>query len=567
MENFTERTAPAGLYDSRFEHDNCGIGAVVSIDGKASHAIVNDALSIVERLEHRAGKDAAGETGDGVGILVQISHKFFAAAAASLGIALPAARDYGVGMFFFPQNTLARRQAQKMFEIICEKEGVKLLGWRDVPTDSSILGEKAKASMPFIAQCFVERPEKLARGLEFDRKLYVIRRVFEQSNDNTYVCSLSSRTVVYKGMFLVGQLRRFYADLRDESYESAIATVHSRFSTNTTPSWERAHPNRYILHNGEINTIRGNADRMLAREETMHSACMREDMDKVLPVINGNGSDSAMLDNTLEFLMMNGIPLPLAVMILIPEPWKNEPGISRSKRDLYRYYSTMMEPWDGPAAVLFSDGDLRESQRYMKLSVDAIMAIAFAIALGIVSVSRLFAPIFWGEDFAPCAYILSALALSIPFSGFANVIRMQYLIPNGMDGAYILSVILGAVSNLTANSLLIPRCGALGAAVGTVIAEGVVCAAQCLAVKKRIDILAYLKSTAFFGMAGLLMYGAVRVLDQRAEITVSWLLLEIVVGGSVYCILSVLYLYHTKNELLMTALQKLGGAHQNNDRG
>ena len=346
------------LYRKSYEHDACGIGAVVSIDGTASHTIVNDALSIVERLEHRAGKDAAGETGDGVGILVQISHKFFAAAAASLGISLPAARDYGVGMFFFPQNTLARRQAQKMFEIICEKEGVSLLGWRDVPTDSSILGEKARGSMPFIAQCFVLRPEKLARGLEFDRKLYVIRRVFEQSNDNTYVCSLSSRTVVYKGMFLVGQLRRFYADLRDENYESAIATVHSRFSTNTTPSWERAHPNRYILHNGEINTIRGNADRMLAREETMHSACMREDMDKVLPVISGNGSDSAMLDNTLEFLMMNGIPLPLAVMILIPEPWKNEPGISRGKRDLYHYYSTMMEPWDGPAAVLFSDGDL-----------------------------------------------------------------------------------------------------------------------------------------------------------------------------------------------------------------
>ena len=167
------------LYRESYEHDACGIGAVVSIDGTASHAIVNDALSIVERLEHRAGKDAAGETGDGVGILVQISHKFFAAAAASLGISLPAARDYGVGMFFFPQNTLARRQAQKMFEIICEKEGVVLLGWRDVPTDSSILGEKALDSMPFIAQCFVRRPEKFARGLEFDRKLYVIRRVFE----------------------------------------------------------------------------------------------------------------------------------------------------------------------------------------------------------------------------------------------------------------------------------------------------------------------------------------------------------------------------------------------------
>ncbi len=346
------------LYSENFEHDACGIGAVVSIDGEASHAIVDDALSIVERLEHRAGKDATGETGDGVGILLQISRKFFAKAVAPLGIELPEARDFGVGMFFFPQNTLQRRQAQKMFEIICEKEGVGLLGWRDVPIDSTILGKKAKDSMPFIAQCFVKRPEKLARGIAFDRKLYVIRRVFEQSNDNTYVCSLSSRTVVYKGMFLVGQLRRFYTDLQDADYESAIAMVHSRFSTNTTPSWERAHPNRYILHNGEINTIRGNADRMLAREETMHSECMNEDMDKVLPVINAAGSDSAMLDNTLEFLMMNGIPLPLAVMIMIPEPWKNDPSISRSKRDLYRYYATMMEPWDGPAAICFSDGDL-----------------------------------------------------------------------------------------------------------------------------------------------------------------------------------------------------------------
>lgn len=261
-------------------------------------------------------------------------------------------------MFFFPQSTLARRQAKKMFEIICEKEGVKLLGWRDVPTDSSILGERAKSSMPFIAQCFVERPLDIFRGLDFDRKLYIIRRVFEQSNDNTYVCSFSSRTVVYKGMFLVKQLRKFYPDLMDESYESAIAMVHSRFSTNTTPSWERAHPNRLILHNGEINTIRGNSDRMLAREETMHSECMQDDLDKVFPVISASGSDSAMLDNTLEFLEMNGIPLPLAVMITIPEPWKNSTDMSRSKRDLYRYYATMMEPWDGPAAILFSDGDI-----------------------------------------------------------------------------------------------------------------------------------------------------------------------------------------------------------------
>ena len=348
------QTAKRGLYDPSFEHDACGIGAVVSIDGIPSHAIVDDALSIVEKLEHRAGKDATGETGDGVGILLQISHSFFAKTLPDIG----EAGDYGVGMFFFGQNSLLRRRAQKMFEIICEKEGVPFLCWREVPIDSTILGQKARSSMPCIMQCFVRRPAGIPRGLDFDRKLYIVRRVFEQSNDETYVCSFSSRTIVYKGMFLVGQLRRFYADLRDPAFESAIAMVHSRFSTNTMPSWGRAHPNRMILHNGEINTIRGNADRMLAREETMQSDCMQEDLDKVFPVIRASGSDSAMLDNTLEFLTMNGIPLPLAVMITIPQPWKNDPSISRAKRDLYRYYATMMEPWDGPAAIFFSDGDI-----------------------------------------------------------------------------------------------------------------------------------------------------------------------------------------------------------------
>ncbi len=343
------------LYNKAFEHDACGIGAVVSIDGLASHSIVNDALSIVEKLEHRAGKRRSRKkTGDGVGILLQISHSFFSKTVDGLGDA----RDYGVGMFFFPQSTLKRLQAQKMFEVICEKEGVPFICWRDVPTNSDILGDTAKNSMPHISQCFVKRPDGLAKGIDFDRKLYVVRRVFEQSNDNTYVCSLSSRTIVYKGMFLVDQLRKFYSDLQSDSYESAIAMVHSRFSTNTTPSWERAHPNRLILHNGEINTIRGNADRMLAREETMRSSYMAGDMEKVLPVINAEGSDSAMLDNTLEFLTMNGIPLPLAVMITIPEPWKNDSAMSRSRRDLYRYYATMMEPWDGPAAILFSNGDI-----------------------------------------------------------------------------------------------------------------------------------------------------------------------------------------------------------------
>ena len=342
------------LYSESFEHDACGIGAVVSIDGIASHSIVDDALTIVERLEHRAGKDATGEVGDGVGVMVQICHGFFS----KLGIPLGEKGDYGVGMFFFPQDGLKRRQAQKLLEVVCRKEGVRFLGWRDVPVNAEILGQRARESMPYICQGFAERPGGIARGLDFDRKLYVIRRVFEQSCDTTYVCSFSSRTVVYKGMFLVSQLRKFYPDLQEEAYESAIAMVHSRFSTNTTPSWERAHPNRLILHNGEINTIRGNADRMLAREETMASACMEEDMEKVLPVIAGSGSDSAMLDNTLEFLMMNGIPLPLAVMITIPEPWRKDAGMDRKKRDLYHYYSTMMEPWDGPAAIFYSDGDV-----------------------------------------------------------------------------------------------------------------------------------------------------------------------------------------------------------------
>ena len=347
----------SSLYSPRFEHDACGIGAVVDLRGRKTWRTVDDALKIVEKLEHRAGKDAAGETGDGVGLLLQIPHKLMVKAAAVEGITLGGERDYGVGMCFFPNDSLKRAQAKKMLEIIVAKEGMEFLGWRDVPTNPEVLGEKALSCMPHISQCFVKRPGDCEPGLDFDRKLYVARRVFEQSNINTYIPSFSSRTIVYKGMFLVGQLRRFYADLTDPDCESAIALVHSRFSTNTNPSWERAHPNRCILHNGEINTIRGNVDRMLAREETMNSAIMEEDMDKILPVVDQSGSDSSMLDNTLEFLMMNGMELPQAVMLCIPEPWANDKRMEREKRDFYHYYATMMEPWDGPAAIVFSDGD------------------------------------------------------------------------------------------------------------------------------------------------------------------------------------------------------------------
>ena len=353
----TTQEANRGLYSPAFEHDACGIGTVVDIQGRPSHQVVDDALKIVEKLEHRAGKDAEGKTGDGVGILLQISHRFFTKQARRHGFALGEARDYGVGMFFFPRETLRRNQAKKMFELIVEKEGMELIGWRQVPVCAQVLGQKALDKMPCIEQAFVRRPEGVERGLDFDRRLYIARREFEQSNDNSYVPSLSSRTIVYKGMFLVNQLRLFYPDLQDEDYQSAIALVHSRFSTNTNPSWERAHPNRLIAHNGEINTIRGNADRMLAREETMHSAVWDKDIDKVFPVVNTSGSDSAMLDNTLEFLVMSGMELPLAVMICIPEPWRNDANMSRTKRDMYQYFAAMMEPWDGPASILFSDGD------------------------------------------------------------------------------------------------------------------------------------------------------------------------------------------------------------------
>ena len=377
------------LYEPSFEHDNCGIGAVVNIDGSKSHKIVDNALSIVEKLEHRAGKDASGETGDGVGILVQISHEFFKKAASDL-VGKLGEREYGIGQFFFPGDVVSTGSTtcdseKARFEKCCAAEGLKFLGWRKVPVNADVLGKKARDCMPQIWQGFVEKPADCEPGLDFDRKLYIVRRLFENgalrgapaegvaenaagacsegetspSSPKTYVCSLSSRTIVYKGMFLVHELRTFYDDLQSPDYQSALAIVHSRFSTNTQPSWQRAHPNRFIAHNGEINTIRGNVDRMLAREETVSSSKLdKTQMQKILPAVDTSGSDSAMLDNTLEFLLMNGMPLPLAVMTCIPEPWKHDDNMAQKKKDFYHYWATMMESWDGPAAILFSDGDL-----------------------------------------------------------------------------------------------------------------------------------------------------------------------------------------------------------------
>ena len=344
------------LYHAELEHESCGVGAIADLTGKATHRTVDQALSIVERLAHRAGSDALGTTGDGVGIMTNLPHLLFTAWAQEEGILLGDPGQYGVGMFFLPEDEVGADQACRIFEQLAISEDIPVLGWRNVPCHPAQLGAGARRTMPRIRQCFLKRPTDISAGQDFDRRLYVLRRVFEKQDTDTYICSLSSRTIVYKGMMLVNQLRSFYDDLQDVRYVSRMAMVHSRFSTNTFPSWSKAHPQRMLLHNGEINTIRGNHDRMKAREETMFSPVMGEEMRRVLPVVTEGGSDSQMLDNTLEFLAMNGFPLSLAGMILLPEPWQG--GKTETPwRDLYRYYATMMEPWDGPAAVLYSDGE------------------------------------------------------------------------------------------------------------------------------------------------------------------------------------------------------------------
>ena len=360
MDNYrVQAPFPAqGLYDPRFEHENCGIGAVVNMKGETDRSVVDNALKIVETLEHRAGKDAEGKTGDGVGILLQISHTYFSKVAKELNIPIGDKREYGIGMFFFPQTKAKYEKAMKTFEQVLKEENLEFLGWREVPVNPSVLGSKALESMPHIMQAFIKKPKDCEKGIAFDRKLYVARMVFEKRETETYVVSCSSRTIVYKGMFLVKQLRLFYEDLNSPDYHSAIGIVHSRFSTNTNPSWQRSHPNRMMVHNGEINTITGNVDKMLSRENILKSDVLGDRMKDIVPMLDVRGSDSARLDNTLEFMMMSGMDLPLAVMATIPEPWQHIPTMSREKKAFYQYYATMMEPWDGPASIIFTDGDI-----------------------------------------------------------------------------------------------------------------------------------------------------------------------------------------------------------------
>ncbi|HXG47916.1 MAG TPA: glutamate synthase large subunit [Methylomirabilota bacterium] len=361
------RKAPPGkqgLYDPAFEHEACGVGFVVNIKGRKSHEIVRQGLQILLNLDHRGACGCEANTGDGAGILLQMPHGFLRTAAAAAGVKLPEFTEYGVGMVSLPQDAAQRAHCEKRLEQLVVEEGQTVLGWRTIPTDNSSLGETAKASEPVMRQLFIGRNPALKDDLAFERKLYVIRKRAENAiryggmpgGEYFYIASLSYKTMVYKGMLMPVQVDQYYPDLRDPAMETALALVHSRFSTNTFPSWERSHPYRYMAHNGEINTLRGNINWMHARQALFESDLFGDDIKKLLPIINTDGSDSAMFDNCLELLVLAGRSLPHAMMMMIPEPWANHESMSDEKKAFYEYHSCLMEPWDGPASIAFTDG-------------------------------------------------------------------------------------------------------------------------------------------------------------------------------------------------------------------
>lgn len=379
-----------GLYDPQFEHDACGVGFVVQMKGLASHEIVQQGLQILCNLEHRGACGSEVNTGDGAGILVQLPHRFLQKVAVAEGFTLPGAGQYGAGIIFTSPDPQVRAESRRRFESVAAQMGQKVLGWRDIPTDHSTLGATAQASEPFMQQVFIQRSADLEDDLAFERKLYVIRKVaynaiVKPGHDTYwYPASLSCRTMVYKGMLTPPQVRDFFPDLSDPDFESALALVHSRFSTNTFPSWERSHPYRYIAHNGEINTLRGNINWMVARQSMFESELFGDDMAKVKPVININGSDSTIFDNALELLVLAGRSLPHAVMMMIPEPWTGHESMDDASKAFYEYHACLMEPWDGPASVAFTDGSmigavldrngLRPSRYYVTKDDRVIMA-------------------------------------------------------------------------------------------------------------------------------------------------------------------------------------------------
>ena len=392
-QNLISAPPKQGLYDPQFEHDACGLGFVVNMKGRKSHQMVSDALKILVNLDHRGACGCEANTGDGAGILIQVPHDFFVTEAARLGFKLPAVGQYGVGQVFLPKNPTEREAIKKELAKIIAAEGQTLLGWRDVPVNNSSLGKTAVAAEPFMAQVFVGRNTVVKDEAAFERKLYVIRKVAEQTirygnkipgGKWFYVSSLSARTLTYKGMLMSEQVEKYYDDLRNPAVVTAIALVHSRFSTNTFPSWDRAHPNRYIAHNGEINTLRGNVNWMKARQALFTSQLFGDDLKKIIPVINTDGSDSAQFDNCVELLTLAGRELPHAMMMMIPEPWENHESMDAERRAFYEFHSCLMEPWDGPASMAFTDGKfigacldrngLRPSRYYVTKDDVVIMA-------------------------------------------------------------------------------------------------------------------------------------------------------------------------------------------------
>ncbi|MGJ9459024.1 glutamate synthase large subunit [Oceanobacillus sp. CF4.6] len=352
-----------GLYRPDFEHEACGIGMIANINGKKTHNIVQNAINILCNLEHRGGQSADTSTGDGAGILTQVPDRFFQKQCGKENISLPREGDYGVGMIFLPRDRQLRMTCRKIIETLIEQEGQTFLGWRPVPTNESFIGKVAAKSAPAIRQFFIQKSDEIKDQDAFERKLFVIRKCIEKvvaehaEYEDVYICSLSTRTIVYKGMLVPEQLDAFYIDLNHPDFKSALALVHSRFSTNTFPSWKRSHPNRYTIHNGEFNTLRGNVNWMQARENLCVSENFNDsELNKILPVMDTDGSDSSIFDNTFEFLHLSGRSLAHTAMMMVPEPWSNDDKIKDEKRDFYEYHSTLMEPWDGPAALVFTDG-------------------------------------------------------------------------------------------------------------------------------------------------------------------------------------------------------------------
>ncbi|HEX6950894.1 MAG TPA: glutamate synthase central domain-containing protein, partial [Nitrospira sp.] len=351
-----------GLYDPQHEKDSCGIGFVVNIKGQRSHEIVRQGLQVLENLTHRGAQGCDPCTGDGAGILLQVPHEFLRRAAGDVGVKLPGAGEYGVGQVFLPPHAASRQQCETLFAKIIHDEDARLLGWRDVPVKSDTIGVQARKTEPFMRQVFIARDA--LNEAQFERKLYVIRKLVEKAiretaiegREHFYIPSLSASTIVYKGLLLPHQMAAYYQDLTDASMVSALALVHSRFSTNTFPTWPLAHPYRHICHNGEINTLKGNVNWMKARQGRLHSELFGKDMEKLFPIVYEQQSDSACLDNALEFLLLGGRSLPHAMMMLIPEPWVANPQMDLDRRGFYQYHAAMMEPWDGPAAVCFTDG-------------------------------------------------------------------------------------------------------------------------------------------------------------------------------------------------------------------